>query len=96
MSAFNKALDQLIHATLLKIAPSETHLGVFLNITRRYLPDNFIMAVSVSLKTFCSTRRKCAKYFALRLTLKASLGMNLTTRIQTNLFHSSSVIKNVF
>ena len=40
------------------------------------------MAVSVSLKNFCSTTRKCAEYIALGLTLKASLGMNHTTGIR--------------
>ena len=42
-----------------------------LDFKRNYLLDNLIMAVSVSLKTFCSTTRKCAEYVALGLILKA-------------------------
>ena len=42
-----------------------------LDFKANYLLDNFIMTVSVSLKTFCSTTRKCVEYVALGLTLKA-------------------------
>ena len=41
-----------------------------LDFKRNYLLDNLIMAVSVSLKTFSSTTRKCVEYVALGLTLK--------------------------
>ena len=42
------------------------------------------MAVSVSLKTFCSTARDYGEYAALGLTLKASLGANHTTGIRVS------------
>ena len=41
------------------------------------LPDNIIVTVFVSLKTFFNTTRKSVRYFALVLILEASLGMNL-------------------
>ena len=57
-------------------------LLAFLDFKRNYLPDNLIMAVSVSLEIFSSTTRKSVEYFALGLTLKPSLGMNHTTGIR--------------
>ena len=42
-----------------------------LDFKRNYLLDNLIIVVSVSLKIFCSTTRKCVEYVALGLTLKA-------------------------
>ena len=59
---------------------------------RNYVSNNLIMAVSVSLKSFCNTTRKCVKYVALGLTLKASLGMNHTTGIRISCFNGKGVI----
>ena len=42
------------------------------------LPDNIIVTVFVSLKTFFNPTRKSVRYFALVLTLEASLGMKHT------------------
>ena len=56
------------------------HQVICLDFKRTYLPDNLIMAVSVFLKTFSGTTRKC-HILALVLTLKAleaSMGMNHT------------------
>ena len=75
MFVFSKVLDQLIHANLLKI--NSIRDSSSLDFKASYLVDNLIIAVSVSLKTFCSTMRKCVKYFPLELTLKALLGINL-------------------
>ena len=54
---------------------------MYLDFKRNYLLDNLKMAASVSLKTFCSTTRKCVEYVALGLTFKAQLRMNQTKRI---------------
>ena len=75
MFVFSKDLDQLIRANLLQI--NSIRDSSSLDFKTNYLVDNLLMAVSVSLKTFCSTMRKCVKYFALELTLKALLGINL-------------------
>ena len=82
MFFFSNVLDQLIRATSLKINSIKFHEGICLDFKRNYLPDNFIMAVSISLKIFYSTTKKCVEYFALDLTLKASLRMNHTTEIR--------------
>ena len=75
MFVFSKVLDQPIRATLLKInSIIEIYQGICLDFKRNYLLDNLIMAVSVSLKTFCSTTKNRVEYVALGLTLKASLG----------------------
>ena len=75
MFVFSKVLDQLIGANFLKINSIRDLSN--LDFKRNYLVDNLIRAVSVSLKTFCSTMMKCVKYCALELTLKALLGINL-------------------
>ena len=79
MFVFGKVLDQLVRAFLLKI-------NSIIDSSRdlpNYFLDNLIMTVSVSLKTFCSTTRNCVEYVALGWTVKASLGENHTTGIQT-------------
>ena len=70
MFVFSKVLDQLICATLLKINFIIDSLRDVPGLWT-YLLGNLIMTVSVSLKSFCSTTRKCVEYVALGLTLKA-------------------------
>ena len=50
-----------------------------------YLLDNLMMAVSISLKTFCSTTRKCRIRCA-RFDPSSELGMNHTARIRISYY----------
>ena len=55
---FNKVIEQRI---------SVTRQGICLDFKRNYLPNDHVTAVSVSLKTFCNTRRKEAcRIFCIR------------------------------
>ena len=77
MFIFIKVLDQLIRSNFLKLnSIIDSSRDFCLDSNRNYLPDNAIMTVSVFLKTFFSTTKKCVKYFELGLTLKVSLRMN--------------------
>ena len=67
MFVFSKGIDQLVSVTLLKIN------SIIDSYQTNYLPNNLVTAV------VAPGGEKCVEYFALGLTLKASLGMNHNT-----------------
>ena len=71
MLVFSKVIDHLISAILLKtnfhVADTSIHQEeICLGFKTNYLSNNLVTSVSVSLKTFCSTRRKevCRIFYA--------------------------------
>ena len=87
MVIFSKVIDQLISVTLLKIN-SIIDQGICLDFKRNCLLNNLGTVVSVSLQTFCSTRRKevcrifCVRFHPLGVTVNESWKVNTNKLIR--------------